>query len=35
LEIIDTAGGHVNMMLEEPWFGEIAEMLGRMLSSKG
>jgi acyl transferase domain-containing protein/thioesterase domain-containing protein len=34
LEVIDTAGGHVNMMLDEPWFGEIAEKLGRLLLSQ-
>ena len=31
LEVIDTAGGHVNMMLDEPWFGELAEKLGQLL----
>ena len=34
LKTIDAAGGHVSMLLDEPWFGEIAEELGRLLSVK-
>jgi thioesterase domain-containing protein/acyl carrier protein len=34
LETIDAAGGHVSMLLDEPWFGELAEKLARVLSSK-
>jgi thioesterase domain-containing protein/acyl carrier protein len=34
LETIDAAGGHVSMLLDEPWFGELAGKLARVLSSK-
>lgn len=31
MEIIDSPGGHVSMLLDEPWFSELAEQLGRVL----
>ena len=34
LATIEANGGHVSMLLDEPWFGELAEKLGALLLSK-
>jgi hypothetical protein len=31
MEIIDAAGGHVSMLLDEPWCTELAQRLGHVL----
>jgi hypothetical protein len=34
IEVIDAAGGHVSMLLDEPWFGELAERLSAVMNTK-
>jgi amino acid adenylation domain-containing protein len=31
MAIVDAAGGHVSMLLDEPWFGELADTLAKIL----